>query len=76
MKKLYQAVKEARHSWWARRRTREKLQEMAKKTQEVLPETSEPEPETKIKDFKLDYKAAVRDALNRVQQKLATRDLE
>ena len=34
------------------------------------------EPETAANDFKIDYKAATRDALNRVQQELATREIE
>ena len=34
------------------------------------------EPETAANDFKIDYKAAARDALNRVQQELATREIE
>ena len=34
--------------------------------------TSKPEPETAAKDFKINYKAAARDALDRVQQEFAT----
>ena len=47
-----------------------------KKMQAVLEETSEPEPGTAANDYKSDYKAAARDALNRIQQDLATRKLE
>ena len=39
----------------------------------VIEETSEPEPGTASDDFKIDYKAAARDALNRVQPELVTR---
>ena len=56
---------------------KEKPQKLAtKKMQTVLEETNEPEPETAANDFKIDYKAAARDALNRVQQELATREIE
>ena len=44
--------------------------------QAVLKETSEPEPGTAANDFKIEYKTAVRDTLNRVQQELAARELE
>ena len=48
---------------------KEKPQELAtKKMQAVLEETSEPEPGTAAKEFKIDYKVAARDALNRVQR--------
>ena len=42
----------------------------------VLEETNEPEPGTAANDFKIDYKAAARDALNTIQQELATRELK
>ena len=44
--------------------------------QAVLEETSGPEPETAAEDFKINYNAAAGDALNRVQQQLATRENE
>ena len=39
-------------------------------------ETSGLQPETVASDIKIDYKAAARDALNRVPQELATREIE
>ena len=61
----------------AEARRKEKPEELAtKKMQTVLEETNEPEPETAANDFKIDYKAAARDALNRAQQELATREIE
>ena len=42
----------------------------------MLKETSEPDPGTAANDFKIDYKAAARDALNRVQQELATIEID
>ena len=44
--------------------------------QAVIEETREPEPATAAHDFKIDYKAAARDALNRVQQELVTKEIE
>ena len=44
--------------------------------QAVTEETREPEPATAADDFKIDYKAAARDALNRVQQELVTKEIE
>ena len=44
--------------------------------QAVTEETSEPEPATAADDFKVDYRAAARDALNRVQQELVTKEIE
>ena len=41
--------------------------------QAVLEETSGTEPETAANDFKVDYNAAARDAMYRVQQELATK---
>ena len=53
---------------------KEKPRELArKKTQAVLEKTREPEPGTAANDFKIDYKAATTDALNRVQQELTNR---
>ena len=50
-------------------RRKEKPQELAtKKMRAALEETNEPEPGTAANDLKIDYKAAARDALNRVQQ--------
>ena len=47
----------------------QKPQELAtKKMQAVTEEIREPEPVTAADDFKIDYRAAARDALNRVQQ--------
>ena len=58
----------------AEARSKEKPQELAeKKKQAVIEKTSEPEPGTASDDFKIDYKAAARDALNRVQPELVTR---
>ena len=46
---------------------KEKPQEQAtKKMQAVTEERCEPEPVTAADDFKIDYRAAARDALNRV----------
>ena len=36
----------------------------------------EPEPVTAANDFKINYRAAARDALNRVQQELVTKEIE
>ena len=53
----------------AEARRQEKPQEMAtKKMQAVLEETSEPEPGTAANDFKIDYKAAAREALSSTLQ--------
>ena len=53
----------------AEARRKEKPQELAtKKMQAVTEEIPEPEPVTAVNDFKIDYRAATRDALNRVQQ--------
>ena len=61
----------------AEARRKEKPQELAaKKMQAVTEETREPEPATAADDFKIDYKAAARDALNRVQQELVTKEIE
>ena len=43
--------------------------------QAVTEETREPEPATAADDFKIDYRAAARDALNRVQQELVTKEI-
>ena len=42
----------------------------------VTEEICEPEPVTAADDFKIDYRAAARDALNRVQQELVTKEIE
>ena len=61
----------------AEARRKEKPQELAtKKMQAVTEEICEPEPVSAADDFKIDYRAAARDALNRVQQELATKDIE
>ena len=58
----------------AEARRKDKPQELAtKKMQAVIEETCEPEPVTAADDFKIDYRAAARDALNRVQQELVTK---
>ena len=44
--------------------------------QTVTEEICEPEPVTAADDFKIDYRAAPRDALNRVQQELVTKEIE
>ena len=44
--------------------------------QAVTEKTCEQEPVTAVDDFKIDYRAAARDALNRVQQELVTKDIE
>ena len=67
----------ARLSSEAEARRKEKPQEQAtKKMQAVTEETRELEPVTAVDDFKIDYKAAARDALNRVQQELVTKEIE
>ena len=61
----------------AEARRKDKPQELAtKKMQAVTEETCEPEPVTAANDFKIDYRAAARDALNRVQQELVTKEIE
>ena len=61
----------------AEARRKEKRQELAaKKMQAVTEETREPEPATAADHFKIDYRAAARDALNRVQQELVTKEIE
>ncbi|XP_063729813.1 uncharacterized protein LOC134857628 [Symsagittifera roscoffensis] len=61
----------------ANARRKEKPQELAtKKMKAVTDETCEPEPVTAADDFKVDYRAAARDALNRVQQELVTNEIE
>ena len=61
----------------AEARRKDKPQELAaNKMQAVTEETCEPEPATAADDFKIDYRAAARDALNRVQQELVTKEIE
>ena len=61
----------------AEARRKDKPQELAaKKMQAVTKEAHEPEPATAADDFKIDYKAAAKDALNRVQQELVTKEIE
>ena len=61
----------------AEARRKEKPQELAtKKMQAVTEETCEPEPVTAVDDFKIDYRSAARDALNRVQQELVTKEID
>ena len=61
----------------AEARRKDKPQELATKNlQAVTEETREPEPVTAADDFKIDYRAAARDALNRVPQELVTIEIE
>ena len=61
----------------AEARMKEKPQELAtKKMQAVTEEIREPEPVTAADDFKIDYKAAARETLYRVQQELGTKKIE
>ena len=61
----------------AEARRKEKPQELAtKKMQAVTEDMSEPEPVTAADEFKIDYRAAARDALNRVQKELVTKEIE
>ena len=61
----------------AEARRKEKPQELAtNKMQAVTEEMHELKPVTAADDFKIDYKAAARDALNRVQQELVTKEIE
>ena len=61
----------------AEARRKDKPQKLvAKKMQAVIEEAREPEPATAADDFKIDYRAAVRDAINRVQQELVTKEIE
>ena len=58
-------------------RRKEKPQELAtKKMQATTEEICKPEPVTAADDFKIDYRAAARDALNRVHQIMATKEIE
>ena len=67
----------ARLSSEAEARRKAKLQELAtKKMQAVTEERCEPEPVTAADDFKIDYRAAARDAVNRVQQELVTKEIK
>ena len=61
----------------AEARRKEIPQELAtKKMQAVMEEIREPELVTAADNFKIDYKAAARDALYRVQQELVTKEIE
>ena len=61
----------------AEARRKEKLQELAtKKMQAVTEKIRELEPVNAADDFKIDYRAVVRDALNRVQQELVKKKIE
>ena len=56
---------------------KEKPQELATKNmQAVSEEIREKESVTAADDFKIDYRAAARDALNRFQQELVTKEIE
>ena len=58
-------------------RRKVKPQELAtKKMQAVTEEIREPEPVTAADDFKIDYRAAAKDALNRIQQELVTKEIK
>ena len=70
-------VSKARLLSEAEARRKDKPQELAtKKMQAVTKETCEPETVTAADDFKIDYRAAARDSLNRVQQELVTKEIE
>ena len=61
----------------AEARRKEKPQELAtKKMQAVTEETCEPERVPAANDFKIEYRAAARDDLNRVQQELVAKQIE
>ena len=61
----------------AEARRKEQQQELAtKKMQAVTEEACELEPVTAADDFKIDYRAATRDALNSVQQELVIKEIE
>ena len=60
----------------AEARRKEKPQELATKKMQAVTETCEPEPVTAADDFKIDYRAAARDALNRVQQELVAKEIK
>ena len=49
---------------------------MTKRKQAVTEQICEPGPVTAADDFKIDYRAAARDVLNRVQQELVTKEIE
>ena len=61
----------------AEARRKDKPQELAtKKMQAVTEEICEPGAVTAADDFKIDYRAAARDALNRLRQELVTKEIE
>ena len=61
----------------AEARRKEKPEELAtKKMQAVAEEVREPEPVTAADDFKIDYRAAATDALNRVQLELVSKEIK
>ena len=61
----------------AEARRKEKSQELATKLMgAVMEEIYETEPMTALEDFKIDYKAAARDALYRFQQELVTKEIK
>ena len=61
----------------AEARVKDKPQELTtKKLQAVTEETCEPGPATAADDFKVDYRAVARDAINRVQQELVIKEIE
>ena len=61
----------------AEARREEKPQELAtKEMQAVTEEIREPEPVTAVDDFKIDYRAAAKDVLDRVRQELVTEEIE
>ena len=73
----HQASSKARLLSEAEARRKNKPQELpTKKMQAVTEETCEPDPVTAADDFKIDYMAAARDAINRVQQELVTKEIE
>ena len=61
----------------AEARRKDKPQELAtKQMQAVNEETCKPGPVTAADDFKIEYRSTARDALNRVQQELVTKEIE
>ena len=44
--------------------------------QAVTEEMREPQPVTAADDFKIDYRAAARDAINKIQQELVTKEIK
>ena len=58
------------------RRKEKPLELVTKKMQAVTEKMREPEPLTAAADFMIDFRGAARDALNRVQQNLVTKEID